>query len=390
MKNSILKISSFCETRSGGTPSRQKQERYYGGGVPWVKSGELRESIIYGTEESVTDEAIKETNVKIVPEGALLVAMYGATIGRVAILGVPAATNQAICSIIPDNKIADTKYLFHCLVAHKNQFLMLGAGGSQPNISQSIIRDTEIPLPLLAEQKRIAAILDKADAIRRKRQAAIKLADEFLRATFLDMFGDPVTNPKEWEIHFLEDHLDFLTSGSRGWAKYYSKTGKIFLRIQNVGKNELLLNETIYVQPPVNAEAKRTLVKPGDVLLSITADLGRTAVVPECLGDAYINQHLAILRLNRIEPHFLSAYLSSEGGQHQFKALNKGGVKAGLNFDDIKSLKIIVPKLSMQQKWTQRWLRINRINFQSANLAKQQEILFNSLTQRAFQGGTLK
>jgi type I restriction enzyme S subunit len=386
MKWTSKPISSFCKTGSGGTPSRSNPIRYYGGTIPWVKSGELKEDIIYHTEEHITEAAIQETSAKIVPKGALLIAMYGATIGRIAILGTQAATNQAVCHIVPDTQIADSKYLFYSLRAEMPNFIARGIGGAQPNISQGIIKETLIPLPPLPEQKRISAILDKADAIRRKRQAAIKLADDFLRATFLDMFGDPVTNPKGWEIHLLGDYLNFLTSGSRGWAKYYSKDGKIFLRIQNIGKNELLLKETIYVNPPENAEAKRTLVQPGDVLLSITADLGRTAVVPKGLGDAHINQHLAILRPKMIEPHFLSAYLSSEGGQQQFKTLNKGGVKAGLNFDDIKSLKILVPKLSLQQKWSRLWLSIIGIKFRSANLAKHQDIFFNSLTQRAFRG----
>jgi len=265
MKNRILKISSFCETGSGGTPSRQKQEKYYRGGVPWVKSGELRESIIYGTEESVTDEAIRETNVKIVPEGALLVAMYGATIGRVAILGVPAATNQAICSIIPDNKIADTKYLFHCLVAHKNQFLMRGAGGAQPNITQSIIRDTEIPLPLMAEQKRIAAILDKADAIRRKRQAAIKLAEDFLHATFLDMFGDPVINPKGWMVEPLGDHCEEMRYGSSVKCSAIKAENSLpVLRIPNVAKEKVNFEDIVYSSLPKQERTKLKLIN-GDL-----------------------------------------------------------------------------------------------------------------------------
>ncbi len=148
----------------------------------------------------------------------------------------------------------------------------------------------------------------------------------------------------------LGDSLSFLTSGSRGWSKYYRDSGALFLRIQNVGYNELRLEDVAFVQPPDNAEAVRTKVQPGDILLSITADLGRTAVIPEGLGEAYANQHLAVLRVNNIDANFLSAFLASDLGQKQLKRLDRVGVKSGLNFDDIRSLQIPLPPPSEQRR----------------------------------------
>jgi type I restriction enzyme S subunit len=153
-----------------------------------------------------------------------------------------------------------------------------------------------------------------------------------------------------WPIKPLGDLLTFLTSGSRGWAQYYSESGSLFLRIQNVGRNKMLLDDVAFVSPPATAEGRRTLVQPGDVLLSITADLGRTGVVPEGLGDTYISQHLAILRVAHVHPPFLSAYLASQEGQTQIFGRNRQGVKAGLNFDDIRSFKIPLPALSEQRR----------------------------------------
>jgi restriction endonuclease S subunit len=154
----------------------------------------------------------------------------------------------------------------------------------------------------------------------------------------------------EWPRKPLGGLLDFLTSGSRGWAEYYREAGDVFLRIQNVGRNQMLLNDVAFVEAPDSAEAKRTLVQPGDVLLSITADLGRTGVVPETLGRAYINQHLAILRVKGIHPHFLSAFLASPEGQKQVMGRNKHAVKAGLNFEDIRSFQIPLPPLAEQRR----------------------------------------
>jgi len=148
----------------------------------------------------------------------------------------------------------------------------------------------------------------------------------------------------------LAEFLVFLTSGSRGWAKYYSSTGDLFIRIQNVDKGQLSLKDVTFVDPPDDAEARRTAVQAGDVLLSITADLGRSCVIPEGLGRAYVNQHLAILRTEGLNPRFLSHYLVSPGGLAQIQSLNKHVVKAGLNFNDIRSLEIPVLPLPEQRR----------------------------------------
>ena len=156
--------------------------------------------------------------------------------------------------------------------------------------------------------------------------------------------------PTGWPLARLGTLITFLTSGSRGWAAHYAAKGDLFLRIQNVGRNKLLLDDTAFVRAPDTAEARRTQVQAGDVLLSITADLGRTAVIPEGIGRAFINQHLAILRLNDVDPYFVSAFLASHAGQVQIGGLNRQGVKAGLNFDDIRSIYIPLPPLAEQRR----------------------------------------
>lgn len=127
-----IAIGSFCQTGSGATPLRAMAEKYYGGALPWVKSGELRESEIYHTEETVTEAALRETALKVVPCDALLVAMYGATVGRVGILKIPATTNQAVCHVIPDPKAADTRFMFHALRNLASHFIRRGVGGHSP------------------------------------------------------------------------------------------------------------------------------------------------------------------------------------------------------------------------------------------------------------------
>jgi type I restriction enzyme S subunit len=288
-----------------------------------------------------------------------------------------------------NEKRAASRYLFYYLRQQKivNFATDRSAGANLPRLSPAVLLGLEIHLPESVQgQHEIAEILDTAARVKTKRQEAVKLTEELLRSVFLDMFGDPITNSKGWPKERLGDFLSFLTNGSRGWAKYYSEGGVKFLRIQNVTKNRLLLDDVAYVNPPNGAEAERTKVKPGDVLLSITADLGRTGVIPEDFGEAHINQHLAILRVRGIRPLYLSAYLASEGGQAQVKRLNKEGVKADLNFDDIRSIAVLVPPDNKQKEFEKIFYQIIELLKKENEAFKESENLFNSLLQRAFQG----
>lgn len=155
-----VELGEICFTTSGGTPSRN-QMNFYQGSIPWVKSGELDKGIIYDTEEHISEEAIQKSSAKIFPKGTLLIALYGATIGKLAFLGVDAATNQAICGIYRSQEV-DSKYLYNFLLYRKQKLISQGTGGAQPNISQTILKKLEVPLAPLPIQR---AIVSKIEAL---------------------------------------------------------------------------------------------------------------------------------------------------------------------------------------------------------------------------------
>jgi type I restriction enzyme S subunit len=141
----IEKLEDVCSTTSGGTPDRNNGN-YFGGGIPWVKSGELNQKIILKTEECLTDAGLQNSSAKLQPPGTILLAMYGATVGAVAILGIHASTNQAICCIQTGSHLV-TDYLYALIKISTPMFLNQRVGGAQPNISQKIIRNMQIPIP---------------------------------------------------------------------------------------------------------------------------------------------------------------------------------------------------------------------------------------------------
>ena len=153
------KLENVAKWSSGGTPSRKIPE-YYCGDIAWLKTGELNDGYIFDTEEKISQSALKNSSAKIHPQNTVVIAMYGATIGKVGILKIEAATNQA-CACAVCNSDIYFKYLFYYALSQKENFIRKSRGGAQPNISQEIIKKFPIPLPPLDEQKRIVEILDK-------------------------------------------------------------------------------------------------------------------------------------------------------------------------------------------------------------------------------------
>jgi len=156
-------LGSIGKWQSGATPSRLQKD-YYGGEIPWLKTGDLNDGFIYNIPETITQKAIEETSVKLNPTGSVLIAMYGATIGKIGILSCPATTNQACCACAEFYGI-EQMYLFYFLLSHKDYFVMLGGGGAQPNISKEKIIGTKIPIPPIEEQLRIVAKIEELFAV---------------------------------------------------------------------------------------------------------------------------------------------------------------------------------------------------------------------------------
>lgn len=158
MSVETIKLGDASYTSSGGTPQRGNK-LFFGGDIPWVKSGELPDGQITSTEERLTELGLEKSAAKVFDKGTLLIAMYGATVGKLGILGLPAATNQAICAIVPNSKL-DSRYLFYWLLSIRQSLIDSSFGGAQPNISQSTIRNLDVPLVPKHRQIEIARTLD--------------------------------------------------------------------------------------------------------------------------------------------------------------------------------------------------------------------------------------
>lgn len=389
MQYQVKSLGEFCRTGSGATPSRSQMGRYYKGGrIPWVKSGELREGLITSTEEFLTEEALKESSIKLVPAGAILLAMYGATVGRLAMLGVEATTNQAVCHIVPDSNIADTKYIYHAISASVPKIVAMGVGGAQPNINQGIIKSLKISLPPLQEQRRISAILDKAESLRAKRQEAIDEFNRLAQAIFIEMFGDPATNPKGFPVATVGD---ILGSATYGTSQKATTTGQLpVLRMGNITRTgEVDCTDLKYVELKAS-EQERFLVKQGDILFNRTnsAELvGKTALYRDKAPMAYAG-YLIRLRVNaENESEYLAGFMNTPYAKLVLRNMCKSIVgMANINAQEVKGIKILKPPHELQAAYQKKIEKLNKLKTRQRAVFLENERLFSCLQAKAFSG----
>lgn len=375
----LVKLGDLFKVTSGGTPSRRKPEYYENGTIPWIKTGDLHNKYVTSATEYITQEGLDGSSTRMYPKGTVLVAMYGATIGACSILDIDACTNQACAAFTPSEKV-DINFLYYLLKQSKSTFVKAGSGGAQPNISATFLKEFKIPLPPLAEQKRIAAILDKADAIRRKRQQAINLADDFLRSVFLDMFGDPVTNPKGWEVYRMGDVIDF--KGGHQPPKdtfiYEPKEGYVrLIQIRDFKSDKYLT----YIP---EAKAKRHFEK-DDVMI---ARYGPPVFqILRGLEGSYNVALMKAIPKGKILKSFIY-YLLQVPAYHDVVVANseRTAGQTGVNLDLLNNFSLPLPPVSEQEKiiktMTKMEIAMKRFNKHGVCA----DDLFNSLSQKAFAG----
>ena len=212
----VMNLGKVCRFMTGGTPSTKHPEYYEDGDIHWIVSGDIHQGEIFDCKKSITKAGMNNSPAKFLPVNSVLIALngQGKTRGTVALLRCEATCNQSVVSMAPINdEQLDYYYLFVVLRSMYQKLRNITGDKDRAGLNIGLLKEVEIPLPPLEEQKRIAAILDKADALRRKRQQVIDLTDQLLRSVFLDMFGDPVTNPKGFEVNPFSECIKGITGG---------------------------------------------------------------------------------------------------------------------------------------------------------------------------------
>lgn len=345
----------------------------------------------------MTEERANDLNCTYLVEGDILVARMPDPIGRACIfpqVQQKCVTVVDICIIRPDSDQIDTRWLMHLINSKhfNNQVLQYVTGTTRQRISRGNLAKLDVEVPPLDEQKRIAEILDKADTIRRKRQQAIQLADDFLRSVFLDMFGDPVTNPKGWQVELLGEHIRHANNGLSRRRKVEENIGDIVLRLQDVHYEGIRFGKELNRVDLEDKEKSRYRLDIGDLLfIRVNGNpeyVGRSAVFEGFNEAVFHNDHLIRIKVkDSFNSRFLSYMLNLPGGKKIISSKTK--TSAGqhtISQGGIESLEFIIPPIDLQNKFVEIQSKVKmQLTRQSVSFNELTHS-FDSLSQKAFAG----
>lgn len=304
--------------------------------------------------------------------------------------------NQHIFNVLVNPAIIEKRYLRYAMNNRLDEIIGHAHGGvGLQHITKGKLESIEIPLPPLSEQKRIADILDKADAIRRKRQEALKFRNHFLTSTFLDMFGDPATNPKNLPLRELSEFYvtpkDGTKCGPFGGAlkkEEYTSTGVPVWNMDNISDDgSLVPNIRLWISQEKYEDLSSYSVKDGDVIISRAGTVGKMCVVRAGPKDSIISTNLIRLRLNSslIPEFFVSLMVLFKGRAGRLKT-GPDGAFTHMSTGVLDKITIPYPTVSAQGDYVSIMERMDRSTHRLTTAVTEADRLFNSLAQRAFKG----
>jgi len=320
----------------GGTPSTA-EPKYWGAGIPWISSSDIDDFHNISVRRFVTDKGVEESATNRVSKGTVIVVTR-VGLGKVALLPQDMCFSQDIQALIPKPNISiNTRFILFQLTFIMSSLKYSSQGTTISGITKKQLSDASLYLPPLPEQERIVARIEELFSELDKGVEALQTIKAQLRvyrqAVLKEAFEGCV------KFQQIRSCSSLVTSGSRGWAQYYSPEGAAFIRIGNLTQDRILIDfsDTQFVQLPDKAEGTRSLLKPSDILVSITANLGSIALVTEAIQEAYINQHIALIRLkNPSLARCYAWYLRCDFGQKDLLRNKRGAGKLGLGLDDIR------------------------------------------------------
>lgn len=384
------KISEFTTVVTGGTPSTAKTE-FWDGDIPWVNSGALNDGDIIKPSRYITKLGLESSSTKMMPSDTVLIALTGTTTGQAAYLRISACANQSVTGILPSEKHFP-RYLYHYLRTRKDKIQADAFGGAQPHINQQYVKDLIIPLPPLSEQKRISEILDKADSIRKKRAETLALPDKLIRSTFIEMFGDPRTNPKKWKIKKISDLITRIESG-KSLASPNESTENCFrvLKVSAVTWGKYDPSESKPLPANYNPPNERHIVQVGDFLFTRanTSELvGAVTIVRETPLKILLPDKIWRICWNElVTPEFACYLLRTPEVRRLMSddASGSSGSMKNISQQKLLNISVYLPDIEYQNEFSSFVLKCESLQKELESSSLEAEILFKSLQTQFFQ-----
>lgn len=385
-----FRLDQCAEIVSGATPDTS-DTTFWGGDICWATPkdlADLNDAFISDTPRKLSQRGLESCGASILPTESVLFSSR-APIGHVAINAVPMATNQGFKSFIPDRQKLDARFLYYWLRKHRPYLESLGNGATFKEVSKAIVSRIEIDLPPLPDQRRIADILDRADALRAQRRAAMAQLELLPQAIFLEMFGEPARNPKRYPRALLSDLIrngDVINYGVVQPGNDVPD-GVPVIRVGDLSARSIDVTSLKRISPEVEASHKRSRLAGDEILVSCVGTIGIVTLATPDLAGFNIARAVARVPLsNDVDRVFVAEYLRTEHVKRYFVNELRTVSQPTLNILQLGQTSVLVPPLAVQQAFANRAGDVSRLRATLELSLSELDALFASLQHRAFRG----
>ena len=382
-----VKLKDIFDLQMGKTPSRSNLEYWNTTDYKWISIADLTKTskYIFETKEYLSKSAIKDSGIKVIPANTVVMS-FKLSIGKTAITKEDMYSNEAIMAF-KDKHVINIipEYIFY-LFKYKNWEECSNKAVMGKTLNKATLSEIEVEICSIEKQRQIVNILDKIMSAVDGRKQELQILDELIKARFVEMFGDPVKNPKGWEVVTIGD---IVTEVRYGTSKPAVEGGKYpYLRMNNLtADGHLDLNDLKYIDIP-DDEIEKCVVRKGDVLFNRTNSIelvGKT-VVFDLQEDMIIAGYIIRVRLNkRLLPEILSQYMNLEALKDILRSMAKGAVnQANINAQELQSIKVYIPDMELQKQFIEMKNQVDKSKVAVQKALDETQILFDSLMQKYF------
>jgi type I restriction enzyme S subunit len=360
-------------------------------GVNWIMIGDARSKYITSTKKRIIKEGMKKSR-EVKPGDFLLTNSM--SFGRPYIMQTSGCIHDGWLVLSPQGGIAHPDYFYHLLGSDVlyAEFARRAAGATVKNLNIELVKGVEVLLPPLAEQRRIAEVLDKAEALRAKRRAALAELDSLTQSLFLDLFGDPATNPKNWPLKPIGSLASKFSDGPFGSnlkSEHYTEIGVRVIRLQNIGIGKFVDDDAAYISEQHFAKLKKHDCRPGDVLVGTMGDPNlRACIQPDWLPVALNKADCVQLRPDEriANAIFVCALLNQPATERMAHDLMQGQTRVRISMGRLRGLEVPLPPLDLQREFARRVAAVEKLKTAQRAALAELDGLFASLQHRAFRG----
>lgn len=386
----LVRLGGVAAFLNGGTPSRA-HAAYFEGTIPWITGADITSSVVTSARTHITEQAIAESATSLVPAGTVLLVTR-TSVGKVAVTGVPLAFSQDITAIIHDPDRVDARYLVHFLCTQQPHFERIARGATIKGITRDALESVKLPLGPLDEQRRIAAILDRAEELRAKRRAAIALLDQLPQAIFLEMFGDLDAMERNYGPRPLLQLLyEPMRSGAYFPRNYYTSSGGVEMVHMSDAFYEVVQRGSLRRVNASGSDIAKYQLQPSDLLIarrSLNFDgAAKACRIPLAHEPLIFESSLIRLRpnLNLTDPEFLFSFINHPHVRRKkIEPIITRATISGVSQSNLGSVTVPLPPIDRQRQYASfvHAVRSTRATHQSHLAAL--DLLFASLQSQAF------